>query len=145
MTRSYYILHCIIHNFREEHYFMWNMVHRVTPKGFIPHFIGYAFSLLTSDIKKAEKRKNDYKDQCFTQTGTPIIIYETHHSNWMRQFINLDSKNLKKKKRKYSRGMHLLCLLYVLNRFVHCCIFRKQQCVYILGICFYWNLPVRSN
>lgn len=75
------------------------MVHRVTPKGFIPHFVGYAFSLLTSDIKKAEKRKNDYKDQCFTQTGTPIIIYETDHSNRMRQFINLDSKNLKKKKK----------------------------------------------
>lgn len=73
------------------------MVHRVTPKGFIPHFVGYAFFLLTSDIKKAEKRKNHYKDQCFTQTGTPIIIYETHHSNRMRQFINLDSKNLEKK------------------------------------------------
>lgn len=75
------------------------MVHRVTPKGFIPHFVGYAFFLLMSDIKKAEKRKNHYKDQCFTQTGTPIIIYETHHSNRMRQFINLGSKNLEKKKK----------------------------------------------
>lgn len=101
------------------------MVHRVTPKGFIPHFVGYAFFLLTSDIKKAEKRKNHYKDQCFTQTGTPIIIYETHHSNRMRQFINLDSKNLKKKKKRYNREMHLLCLLYVLNRFVLFCIFRN--------------------
>lgn len=86
------------------------MVHRVTPKGFIPHFVGYACFLLTSDIKKAEKRKNHYKDQCFTQTGTPIIIYETHHSNRMRQFINLDSKNLKKKIQQGDAfGMFVIC------------------------------------
>lgn len=111
------------------------MVHRVTPKGFIPHFVGYAFFLLTSDIKKAEKRKNHYKDQCFTQTGTPIIIYETHHSNPMRQFINLDSKNLKKKKDTTGR-----CICYV------CYMFSTDLFFFVsLGICFYWNLPVRSN
>lgn len=88
------------------------MVHRVTPKGFIPHFVGYAFFLLTSDIKKAEKRKNHYKDQCFTQTGTPNIIYETHHSNRMRQFINLDSKNLKKKKNTTGRCICYVCYMF---------------------------------